>query len=150
MKIKMLSKFSQADTSARLNHLFENVDSCLFSQNSKILPFDPLKKIIEVQKIILESRPALRTLAELAKQVGCSSAWLSHYFKKCTGLSLSYYWAKEKCCSALWQLISTDKPVKTIALEEGYHPLYFSQLFKKIFNMSPKKIRDMTLRHSIS
>jgi AraC-like DNA-binding protein len=75
---------------------------------------------------------------------GYSPSWLSHDFKKLSGVSLQSYLAKIKCCSALWQIISTDKPIKSIALEAGYKPLYFSKLFNGIFGLPPSSLRKLS------
>ncbi|NPV82453.1 MAG: helix-turn-helix transcriptional regulator [Candidatus Aminicenantes bacterium] len=110
---------------------------------SLVLPYNPLKKIIKAQKIMMESHLELRGIKYLAELVGCSPSWLSINFKKLAGLPLNQFWARERCCRALWQLVSTDKPVKTIALETGYQPLYFSQLFRKLFKRSPSETRNI-------
>lgn len=115
---------------------------------SLLLPFNPLKKIIKAQKIMMESPLESRGLKYLAELVGCSPTWLSINFKKLAGLPLNRYWARERCCRALWQLVSTDKPIKTIALETGYVPLYFSQLFHKLFKNPPSEARIYLLRIS--
>ncbi|MDM7920201.1 MAG: AraC family transcriptional regulator [Methanosarcina sp.] len=118
------------------------------STESLLLPFDPLKKIIKTQKIMMESHLESRGLKYLAELVGCSPTWLSINFKKLAGLPLYRCWVRERCCRALWQLVSTDKPIKTIALETGYAPLYFSQLFHKLFKNPPSEARIFLLRIS--
>ncbi|MGB9864265.1 MAG: helix-turn-helix transcriptional regulator [Candidatus Saccharicenans sp.] len=106
-----------------------------------VLPFSPLSKIIAVQRIIIESDHVSFQLKDLARIAGCSSSWLSVNFRQLAGISLRTFRARERCCRALWQLVSTDKPIKTIALEAGYEPLYFSQLFHKLFKAPPSSVR---------
>ncbi|MBC7363014.1 MAG: helix-turn-helix domain-containing protein, partial [Candidatus Aminicenantes bacterium] len=65
-----------------------------------------------------------------------------------SGVSLQSYIAKMKCCSALWQIISTDKPIKSIALEAGYEPLYFSKLFHQIFDTPASSFRKLNQQSS--
>lgn len=113
------------------------------STESLLLPFNPLKKIIQAQKIMMESPLESRGLKDLARMAGCSPGWLSLNFKKIFGMSLSNFRNRTACCRALWQLVSTDKSIKTIALEAGYHPLYFSQLFLKLFKKSPSEARNI-------
>ncbi|MGB9864323.1 MAG: helix-turn-helix domain-containing protein [Candidatus Saccharicenans sp.] len=113
-----------------------------------VLAFSQLSKIIEVQRIKIESDDESFQLRDLAGRVDCSSSWLSENFRRLAGISLRTFRAKERCCRALCQLISTDKPIKTIALEAGYVPLYFSQFFQKLFKKSPTKIRELTVSRS--
>ncbi|MGB9864271.1 MAG: helix-turn-helix domain-containing protein [Candidatus Saccharicenans sp.] len=72
-----------------------------------------------------------------------SQAWLSLNFRRLAGISLRTFRARERCCRALWQLVSTDKPIKTIALEAGYEPLYFSHLFHRILGAPPSSLRKL-------
>jgi AraC-like DNA-binding protein len=118
------------------------------SIESLLLPFNPLKKIIKVQKIMMESPLESIGLKDLASMAGCSPGWLSLNFKKIFGMSLSNFRNRTACCRALWQLVSTDKSIKTIALEIGYAPLYFSQLFHKLFKNPPSEARIFLLRTS--
>ncbi|MBC7361458.1 MAG: helix-turn-helix domain-containing protein [Candidatus Aminicenantes bacterium] len=55
------------------------------------------------------------------------------------------YLRKMKCCHGLWQVLATEKSIKTIALEAGYEPLYFSQLFHKMFGTPPSSLRKLPL-----
>ncbi|HOE14703.1 MAG TPA: AraC family transcriptional regulator [Candidatus Saccharicenans sp.] len=107
-----------------------------------VLPFSSLNKIIQVQRVIVESYQEAFRLSDLARIAEWSPSWLSYKFRNLTGISLKNFLVKSRCCRALWQLISTDKPVKTIGLESGYQPLYFSQLFNKVFNEPPSAIRN--------
>jgi AraC-like DNA-binding protein len=74
---------------------------------------------------------------------GYSPSWLSHNFKRLSGVSLQSYLANMKCCSALWQILASGKPIKTISLEAGYKPLYFSKLFHQIFDTPPSSLRKL-------
>jgi len=57
------------------------------------------------------------------------------------GLTLARFILKNQLCLALWQIISTGKRIKSIALDLGYKPGSFSERFKKEFGVSPSKIR---------
>ncbi|MBC7362872.1 MAG: helix-turn-helix transcriptional regulator [Candidatus Aminicenantes bacterium] len=49
-----------------------------------------------------------------------------------------------KCCYGLWQVLATEKSIKTIALEAGYEPLYFSHLFHQTFGTPPSSLRKLS------
>ncbi|MBC7362412.1 MAG: helix-turn-helix transcriptional regulator [Candidatus Aminicenantes bacterium] len=114
------------------------------SSSFPIPPSNPLYKIIQVQKKIAESPEKSLSLSSLAHSSDCSPSWLSSNFKRLSGISLQSYLRKMKCCYALWQLAFTDRPIKTIALEAGYEPLYFSQLFHQTFGTPPSSLRKLS------
>ena len=82
------------------------------------------------------------TLDSLSETVYISKHYLSHLFKEQTGVSpIKYLTAKrmEKACQLL---LETSRPVSEISKAVGYeNPLYFSQVFKRIYGISPAKYR---------
>ena len=53
-------------------------------------------------------------------------------------------------CRALWNIINTDKLIKTIALDLGYKPASFSERFKEHFGVAPSiKSREFG-RHELT
>ncbi len=122
-------------------------DSKCYPGSSKfpVPHYTPLFKIIEAQKKIVEKPLRLYSLTSLAEMLRCSRSWLSSKFQELSGIRLQSFLIKMKCCYALWQILSTDKQIKSIALETGYKPLYFSQLFRSIFKVSPSSARNFFL-----
>lgn len=110
-----------------------------------VLPSNPLFKIIRAQREIVENPCRLYSLTSLAKILGCSPSWLSSNFHAFSGIKFQTFLIKMRCCSALWQIVSTDKKIKSIAREAGYRPLYFSQLFRRVFKGSPLSLRKSLL-----
>lgn len=98
-------------------------------------------KVLEVQRIIL-SNPGLRgNVSSLAARVNLSLSWLSSKFKEISGVPLETFILKKKLCYSLWKIISTQEPIKTIALEIGYRPLSFSKRFHDFYGVAPSAIR---------
>lgn len=98
-------------------------------------------KILEVQRIIL-SNPRLKDkVASLGGRVNLSPTWLSSKFKEISGMPLETFILKKKLCYSLWKIISTQQPIKTIALEIGYKPLSFSKRFHDFYGVAPSAIR---------
>jgi AraC-like DNA-binding protein len=66
-------------------------------------------------------------------------------FKACTGVGFKQY-AKKKCLdSAAQQLLTTDTPVKTIAVDAGYrHLSTFTRYFLKQFGLNPTEFRRIS------
>ncbi|MBC7361462.1 MAG: helix-turn-helix transcriptional regulator [Candidatus Aminicenantes bacterium] len=113
------------------------------SGNMSFSAFNPEQKIIQVEKSIVEEGKKLSRLEDLAKISGWSLAWLSANFHKFSGILFRTFRARERCCYALWELVSTNKPIKTIAIQAGYEPLYFSSLFKRFFRIPPSSLRSL-------
>lgn len=104
--------------------------------------YRPLFKIIEAQREIAEKPTQIRNLLSVAKILRCSRPWLSSKFHEMSGVRFQTFLIKMRCCYALWQILSSEKQIKNIALEEGYKPLYFTQLFCLLFGKSPQSIRS--------
>ncbi len=122
--------------------LQELKNSSSYASSSRLMiPFHPFFKVIKVQKDAAENPHLIFHLSNLAKKVNISPSCLSTKFKEISGISLNSFLVKLKCCHALWEMISTEKLIKTIALEKGYQPLYFSELIHSQFGISPSFIR---------
>lgn len=99
----------------------------------------------------LEEEPRWNpSLSEAAKAVGRSTSSTTRLFKKITGKSFKNYLVELKMNQAERIMIDFPrKPVKEIAWELGYgDPLYFSRLFKKQLNLSPRELREKRLQES--
>jgi len=81
-------------------------------------------------------------ILELAKSVGRSPTWLSNRFKEISTVGLNDFLSKNIFCHSLWQLASTEKSIKCVALKLGYQPISFSRRFMKIFKCPPSYIRS--------
>ncbi|MCX7975254.1 MAG: AraC family transcriptional regulator [Candidatus Aminicenantes bacterium] len=128
----------------RILDLIKEAKFC--ASSAKYLPlFHPMSKIIMAQRRIVEDPKRISYLADVCEQLKVSTSWLSKKFKDISGISFSDFLAKVKCCQALWELISSDKLIKEIALDLGYMPLYFSQLFRSQFGVSPSFIRKQLI-----
>ncbi|MBS2210697.1 AraC family transcriptional regulator [Carboxylicivirga mesophila] len=79
------------------------------------------------------------TLDKLAKNVGLSASHYSYAFKKNTGKPPLDYFIHLRIQQACHLLDHSDLQIKEIALKVGYEDaFYFSRIFKKVMNMSPK------------
>ncbi len=82
------------------------------------------------------------TLEDLAQQANLSVAHYSMLFKQKTGHSPLNYLIQLKIQNACRLLDHTHLNIKEIAQQVGYDdPYYFSRIFKKIMNISPKEYR---------
>jgi AraC-like DNA-binding protein/mannose-6-phosphate isomerase-like protein (cupin superfamily) len=83
------------------------------------------------------------TLESLSEMVYVSKCYLSHMFKEQTGTSPIKYLTQKRIESACSLLEESDMSVKEISKTVGYeNPLYFSQVFKNVLNISPMEYRN--------
>jgi len=82
------------------------------------------------------------TLQAVADYAGYSTAYLSRYFKKATGVCLFAYINKIRIRKGCKLLKHTDKTILEIALAIGYNNVsFFNRCFKRFMNMSPVEYR---------
>lgn len=82
-------------------------------------------------------------LNDLAYSLGYSTDHFRHLFKQKMGISPKYYIQEKRIALAKQQLLYTDLPLKTIAVNCGYEDyLQFSAYFKKVTSFSPLDFRN--------
>lgn len=82
------------------------------------------------------------SLELLASKVGLSPIYISKIFKEKLGINYIDYLTECRIEKAKVLIRETDKSMKEITFEVGYHdPNYFSKVFKKLCYMSPKEYR---------
>ncbi|OAJ72373.1 AraC family transcriptional regulator [Brevibacillus sp. SKDU10] len=85
-------------------------------------------------------------LKEVAQNCCLSVYHFSHLFQRETGYSFLEYVHRMKLQKAVIYLETTDLSIKEIAFELGFEDAnYFSRLFKKQMNMSPREYRTAKL-----
>ncbi len=82
------------------------------------------------------------SVTQLSKQFGYSPNYISSLFKKVSGTGLKNYIILQRLKNAEYMLATTDKSISEIAFRSGFNDSnYFSTLFKKFHNISPRKYR---------
>lgn len=115
------------------------------SPRFRIHPLNPLFKIINIQREIVENPHKKLILSSLATLEKRSPSWTSYKFKEISRIGMKKFLNKIRYCYALWNIISTEKALKTIAAELGYKPLSFTKRFHSIFGISPSLFRKKYL-----
>ncbi|SDE18565.1 AraC-type DNA-binding protein [Paenibacillus sp. UNCCL117] len=83
-------------------------------------------------------------LERMAAELHLSSYYISHLFRKYTGISLSAYIAERRLREACDQLLTTTRSIREIAEDVGsFSSSHFCQLFKKRKGISPQVYRKM-------
>ncbi|WP_019722165.1 AraC family transcriptional regulator [Heyndrickxia coagulans] len=83
------------------------------------------------------------TLESLAKHVYLNPSYLSHLFKKETGVSVTDYINKKRIEESIYFLLHTNIPISEIALLFHFcNQSYYTSLFKKYMGLTPKEFRE--------
>lgn len=86
------------------------------------------------------------TLADLCEHFGRSKSYISHMFKRESGMTIKAYCNKLKLADSKKLLLETDFSMTEIAFDTGFNDVsYFIYLFKKEFGISPLKYRKNNL-----
>lgn len=89
----------------------------------------------------IETGP-LRSVSELAREVGLSPAHLQRLFKQETGVHISALLSENKLRMAAHLLSTTEMEIKEIAYRVGYqHHSSFVRAFQRRYHQSPKEYR---------
>ena len=83
------------------------------------------------------------SLAEIAKSIGISIYYMSHIFKKHTGMTVVEYRTLKRIDKAKELLSTTGLSVTEIAFRCGFSSQgYFSERFSKVCGVPPTKFRN--------
>lgn len=115
--------------------VIDRIDSC-FSQQKQ----DDL--IHQIKKYLANNYVSDWDLSELAALFYINSSYLSHIFKKKTGMTISLYIENLRIQNACKLLQDTSMPISEIATAVGYSdPNYFTKRFRKKTGISPGTYR---------
>ena len=82
------------------------------------------------------------SLKAQANLLSVTPSYLSHLFKKETGMTLSNYVNQQRINHAKYLLTNTDLQIQQIAHDCGYIDIcYFTKVFKKITGVTPSEYR---------
>ena len=82
------------------------------------------------------------SLDDIAKLINYNSSYASSFFKNYVGVNFYEYLLRVRLQSAVNELITTDKTIYSIALDNGFSDVKsFNASFKKNFNKSPSEYR---------
>ncbi len=91
------------------------------------------------------------SLSSIAKELFYNPKYLSHSFKKQTGISFSDYLNTQRIKYAVSLFDHGIDSVKNVAILSGFSdPLYFSTVFKKHIGISPKEYSNNVRRNDAS
>lgn len=122
--IDLVSESILLYTFSRLNYEHEKYDTCV-------------NKIIEITEEDF-SNPQL-SISSIAEELGYNSKYLSHIFKKKSGIGYTEYLQNFRIKYAISLFENGIDSIKNVALLSGYtDPLYFSTVFKNKIGVSPK------------
>jgi len=87
------------------------------------------------------------SLNEIASHIGVSKSTALNLFRRFLHTTPVDYLIGYRLQTASWLLKNTNKKVKTIAYESGFHNVdYFCRLFKKRYHLTPSEYRCICLK----
>lgn len=100
----------------------------------------------QIKHYIMENSHEEITLETLGRKMGLSPIYISKMFKEKLGINYIDFLTECRIEKAKKLMANPDKSIKEIAIEVGYHePNYFSKVFKKIVQVSPKEYQKSLL-----
>ncbi|MBU9712044.1 response regulator [Evansella tamaricis] len=117
-------------------------------KNSYLEHYDRLEAdtIHQIKHHIIQHSHEDISLEQLGKKVGLSPIYISKMFKEKLGINYIDFLTECRIEKAKKLMADPEKSIKEISFEIGYHePNYFSKVFKKNCNISPKEYRKMLL-----
>jgi AraC family transcriptional regulator of arabinose operon len=122
-----------------LGNLF--FDNLAFSPMLRTSQFHNLESTLTYMKQHLHDS---LTVEDMSAHAGFSKSHFSRLFKEQTGFPPMDYFIRLKIQYACSLLDMTDKSIREISTEIGYDdPYYFSRLFKKVMDVSPRHYRTI-------
>ncbi|KMJ57482.1 AraC family transcriptional regulator [Bacillus sp. LL01] len=104
--------------------------------------------IQQIKQYIMDHSHEDISLDALARKVGLSPIYISKMFKEKQGINYIDFLTECRMEKAKRLMNDAEKSIKEITFEVGYHdPNYFSKVFKKMTNVSPKEYRKTLLGH---
>lgn len=115
---------------------------CLLVRNHSLKGYSPvIRAALNCIDFNLKEPLSLKYLAEKGN---VNASYLSNHFKLETGKTVTEYINEKRIQSSLVFLATTDLPIHKVAELVGiYDENYFSRLFKKYRNQTPKQYRNM-------
>ena len=91
---------------------------------------------------IEENYASALSVPEISRRFNVSPSYLSQCFKQETGVSVKHYLIMRRMQQAKHLLLTTDKPVRAVALAVGYDDYrQFSKMFKSLTGVTPVQCR---------
>lgn len=114
-----------------------------FSENPSAAEKQDTVRIKEMMHYIQTHYKETVTLAHIAKAAHISERECLRCFKNALGIPPVQYLMKYRLSMAAGKLAETDEPVTKIAADCGFDsPSYFTQMFKRMFGVTPVKYRS--------
>lgn len=110
----------------------------LLQSNEKVTPL-----ITKTKSIIAIHLHEKLTVKQLAKETKVTSNYLSSQFKHTTGKNLTTYIHQQKISASKNELIYTQQPISTIAVNYAFNSgSHYTEIFKKLVGNTPRQFRQ--------
>ncbi len=108
----------------------------------KEMPSYIVKGIIRAKNYIDENYMANVHISAITKEAGMNRTYFCYYFRLATGYTFKDYLVKKRLTMAKELLRDRNLQISYVAEQVGYSSKYFSEVFKKLFGIPPKKSKS--------
>lgn len=129
------------------NRLEEILLSCARADRSARAPSSIVDdRVLAACRFITDNLHKPLGVKEVAEHVCLSPSRMSHLFRKYVGTGIMQWRDAQRVQYAMQVLRITNMPIKMLSQAVGYDdPLYFSRVFRKHTNLSPRTFRERSL-----
>jgi len=145
---ELYTKISRSINSTELLILFNDILLNMVNQILAIINDEDSFIIQKIKAFIKSNFNTDLSLNKLAEEFFLNPSYLSTYFKKETGITISEYITKVRVNNSKELLKNLDLPIYNIAEKVGYSDYrYFCTVFKKLCGVSPLQYRLNELKY---
>ena len=94
---------------------------------------------MNAKKYVDENYMSNVCIQEIIKEAGMNRTYFCNYFKLVTGYTFKDYLTNKRLKTAKELLKNKNLRISDVAEQVGYTQKYFSEAFKKLFGIPPKK-----------
>lgn len=122
--------------------LLAHLPSVRISEKERLLTASKAQRIRAISGYIDKHYSEKLLLTDLARELGLTMSYLSHFFKSSFGMSFQDYVMKMRCEKARHLLLLTDFSLLDISIACGFSDIkYFNRGFRSQFGCSPRQYR---------
>ncbi len=106
------------------------------------IPEQILKDILKVKDCIDKNLSLPLNIADAARMAGINRTYFCKYFKLITGHTFKNYLSSVRIKAAREFLKNKELKINNVAEQTGYSPKHFSEVFKKVNGIPPKRFQS--------
>ena len=146
--LKEEPEFMELDIHTEIINIWKTTFRLLVKTGPPPVDYNDNDRLKLVLQYMLDHYSEKITLEDIAGQLSISSSECCRFFKKATGQSLFSYLKNLRINKSMDMLKDPKMSISEIADAVGFcNQSYYTDCFRKVKNITPKKYRELTLRN---